>query len=113
MAGVNNNLIPGQGRPAGAKNKKTLQAEAALDKYLLEKNALFVLLDDLFYRLQNERSTVRTADVVNAIKMIASYQVRTVSERESAERLDQIMATENPDQMKAEILDFVGKLKAV
>lgn len=107
MAGVNNNLIPGQGRPAGAKNKKTLQAEAALDKYLLEKNALFKLLDKLFYRLEHQEETVRTADIVNAFKMVAAYQVRSVSERENAERLDQIMESDNPEQMKAEILQFV------
>lgn len=107
------NLIPGQGRPKGSINKKTIAKQAAFEKYLLENNVLYKLLDSFFYRLEHEPKTVRAADILKAISLVLPYEVKTITEQESSERLDQILAQENPEQMKADILDFVGKLKAV
>ncbi|EAX2259193.1 hypothetical protein AIP98_21200 [Salmonella enterica] len=107
------NLIPGQGRPKGVPNKKTVARQEALKEYLLKGDKLFKLLDLLFYRIDNESEKVKTADIINALKWIAPYEVQTIAEQQAAARIDQILATDNPEQMKAEILDFVGKLKAV
>lgn len=107
------NLIPGQGRKKGSVNKKTLARQAAFEKYLLEKNTLFKLLETLFERLDNDPKSVRTADIINALKWVAQYEVKTLAEQEASERLDQILAQDNPEQMKADILQFVNKIKAV
>ncbi|EEC0939259.1 hypothetical protein UM48_004719 [Salmonella enterica subsp. enterica] len=107
------NLIPGQGRKKGSVNKKTIARQAAFEKYLLENNSLFKLLESLFSRLENDPKSVRTADIINALKWVAQYEVKTLAEQEASERLDQILDNDNPEQMKADILDFVGKLKAV
>ncbi|EIZ5832150.1 hypothetical protein MPS38_003046 [Salmonella enterica] len=107
------NLISGQGRKPGSVNKKTLIRQAALEKYLLENNALFKLLETLFWRLDNAPSTVRTADILKALSWVAQYEVKTIAEQEATERLDQIMGQDNPEQMKADILNFVTTLKAV
>ncbi|EHE2320715.1 hypothetical protein JNE51_004425 [Salmonella enterica] len=107
------NLIPGQGRKKGSVNKKTLATQAAFEKYLLEKNALHRLLDELFNRLENDPKAVRTADIINALRWIAPYQIRTIAEQEAAERVDQILGSQKePHQMKAEIIEFFS-LKAV
>ncbi|EBD7873497.1 hypothetical protein L4K91_004483 [Salmonella enterica] len=107
------NLIPGQGRKPGSKNKKTLERQAAFQKYLLEKNALFRLLDELFNRLENDPKSVRTADIIKALSWLAPYEIRTIAEQEAAERVDQILGSaQEPSQMKAEIIEFFS-LKAV
>jgi len=107
------NLIPGQGRPKGSKNKATLERQAAFQKYLLEKNALFRLLDELFHRLDNDPKSVRTADIIKALSWLAPYEIRTIAEQEAAERVDQILGSQKePAQMKAEIIEFFS-LKAV
>ncbi|EBL2669808.1 hypothetical protein D3Q16_26785 [Salmonella enterica] len=103
------NLIPGQGRKPGSKNKKTIEFE----KYLLEKNALHRLLDELFNRLENDPKSVRTADIINALRWIAPYQVKTIAEQEASERVEKILGSAlEPSQMKAEIIEFFS-LKAV
>ncbi|HEI4368095.1 TPA: hypothetical protein SI878_004402 [Salmonella enterica] len=113
MAGVNNNLIPGHGRNKGSLNKKTLARQEAFEKYLLEKNALYKLLDVLFDRIDNDPKSVRTADIIKAITWIAPYEVRTIAELEAAERVDQILGSQKePAQMKADIIEFFS-LKAV
>lgn len=111
MAGIDN-LIPGQGRIKGSKNKKTLARQAAFEKYLLEKNALHRLLDELFNRLENDPKAVRTADIINALRWIAPFEVKTIAEQEASERVDQILGSQlEPQQMRAEIIDFFGLKK--
>lgn len=103
----------GKGRPKGAMNKKTIAQQAAFEKYLLEKNALYRLLDAFFDRMDNNPDKVRAADIVTMLRWIAPYQIRTIAEQEAAERVDQILgSSKEPAQMKAEIIEFFS-LKAV
>ncbi|ECW3055631.1 hypothetical protein F3W96_19775 [Salmonella enterica] len=107
------NLIPGQGRKVGSKNKKTIAKQEAFEKYLLENNVLYRLLDTFFDRLENDPKSVRAADILKAITWVSPYMVKTIAEQEAAERVDQILGSaKEPAQMKAEIIEFFS-LKAV
>ncbi|EGV5393317.1 hypothetical protein FER63_23380 [Salmonella enterica] len=107
------NLIPGHGRRKGSLNKETIERTEALRKYLLEKSAAFKILNVLLTRIELCPETIKTADLIKAFSTIVQPNLfYTIQEQETAERLEQILNLP-PEQMKAEIYDFVNKLKAV
>ncbi|ECS7249864.1 hypothetical protein CE005_22950 [Salmonella enterica subsp. enterica serovar Mississippi] len=107
------NIIPGHGRTKGSLNKLTIERTEALRDYLLKNNVAYKFLDAILDRLENTPEKVKVQDLIKGFQMVQVYLFKSISEQEASERIDQIMDSGNPAQMKAEILDFVTKLKAV
>lgn len=108
------NLISGQGRVKGSLNRKTIERTEILRDYLVKHDLAFKLLNLMLVRIETNPSAIKTSDIIKAFTAIAQPNLfYTINEQETAERLEQILSPDNPEQMKAEILDFVTALKAV
>ncbi|EOG8337662.1 hypothetical protein ACLIX5_004460 [Salmonella enterica subsp. enterica serovar Bredeney] len=111
MANIDN--LSRAGRKPGALNKATVERTEALREWFVLNNFHYKILNEILDRLENTPKMVKTAELIKAFTLVQPYMFKTITEEETTERLDQILGSGNPAQMKAEILDFVAAMKVV
>lgn len=100
-----------KGRKAGSLNRETIERTEALREWLLKKDATYKILNVLFNRMDANPDAIKVADLIKCFQMVQPFMFYTISEQETAARLEQIMNLDNPEEMKSNIIDFVNALK--